>query len=92
MIGTSFPMVIAIFSRILQHSFWTKIEPYDFFIPLYVSLVISAFFLVNDILKKIDTIPFTIITAVVLLNVINFHVRYTEMWLEFVRYVGNTFF
>lgn len=92
MIGTSFPLAIAIFSRILQHRFGKSFEPYDFYVPLYVSVVISAIFLVNDILKKINPIPCTIITAVILLNTINFHARYTEVWLSFVRFVGNTFY
>ncbi len=92
MIASSFPMAIAIFSRILQHSFGTAIEPYDFFIPLYVSALISAIFLVNDILKRNNPIPFIIVSIVILLNIINFHARYTGVWLAFVRFVGDTFF
>lgn len=92
MIASSFPMIMAIFSRILQHSFGTAIEPYDFFIPLYVSVLLSVIFLINDILKESNPIPYTIVTVVILLNIINFHARATEVWLALVRFVGDTIY
>jgi len=66
MIGTSFILLTAVISRILQHSFGTaNIEPYDFFIPLYLGVIISTLLLVNDILKNGNPIPYTIITVVI---------------------------
>jgi len=92
MISTSFPMIMAIFSRILYNSFGTTIEPYGYFIPLYFCSLISILLLVNDILKKNNPIPSTIITAVILLNTLIFHARYTEVWQTIVRLVGDTIF
>ena len=92
MISTSFPMIMAIFSRILYNSFGTMIEPYEYFIPLYFCSLISILLLVNDISKKNNPIPSTIITAVILLNTLIFHARYTEVWQTIVRLVGDTIF
>ena len=93
MIGTSFIILTAILSRILQHSFGTaNIEPYDFFIPLYTGVIISALLLVNDVLKKNNPFPYTIITVALLSNIIIFYARYTEGWQSIVRFVGNKLF
>jgi len=93
MIGTSFVMITAVLSRILQHSFGTAIiEPYDFFIPLYLGVLISALLLVNDILKKNNPVPYTIVTVTLLLNIIIFYARYTEVWQSVVRSVGDNIF
>ncbi|CAN5601081.1 hypothetical protein BH10BAC3_BH10BAC3_28650 [soil metagenome] len=93
MIGTSFIVLTAIVSRILQHSFApANIEPYDFFIPLYMGVIISALLLLNDFLKKKNPLPYTIVTAALVLNVIIFYARYTEGWQSIVRFVGNKFF
>ena len=92
MIATSFPMIMAIFSRILHNRFGTTIEPYEYFIPLYFCSLISILLLVNDILKKNNPIPSIIITAVILLNTLIFHARYTEVWQAIVRLVGDTIF
>jgi hypothetical protein len=92
MISTSFPMIMAIFSRILYNNFGKTIEPYEYFIPLYFCSLMSILLLVNDILKKNNAIPSTIITAVILLNTLVFHARYSEVWQAIVRFVGNTMF
>ena len=92
MIGTSFVMITAVISRILQHSFGIAIEPYDFFIPLYLGVIISALLLVNDIMKKGNPFPYTIVTAALLLNIIIFYARYTEVWQSVVRSVGDNIF
>ncbi|MBK8428383.1 MAG: hypothetical protein IPL27_21565 [Lewinellaceae bacterium] len=92
MIATSFPMIMAIFSRILHNRFGTTIEPYEYFIPLYFCSLISILLLVNDILRKNNPIPSIIITAVILLNTLIFHARYTEVWQAIVRLVGDTIF
>jgi hypothetical protein len=93
MIGTSFIMLTAIISRILQQSVGAAIiEPYDFYIPLYLSVIIAAILLVNDILKKKSPFPYTIVTAGLMFYTGVFHVRYTEVWQSVVRLVGDTFF
>lgn len=92
MIGTSFIMVTAVLSRLLQLIFGSSIEPYDFFIPLYLGVIISTLLLVNDILKKGNPIPYTIVTVVLFLNIIIFHARYTEVWQSVVRFIGDTLF
>jgi len=93
MIGTSFIMLTAVLSRILQHSFGTaNIEPYDFFLPLYIGFILSALLLVNDIVKKKNPFPYTIVTVALLLNIIIFYARYTEVWQSVVRFVGDKLF
>lgn len=93
MIGTSFVMLTAILSRILQHSFGTaNIEPYDFFIPLYLGVIISATLLVNDVLKKKSPFPYTIVTVGLLLYTVAFHARSTELWQSVVHFVGDKLF
>ena len=93
MVGTSFIILTAILSRILEHSFGTaNIEPYDFFIPLYLGVITSALLLVNDILKKNSPVPYTIVTVALLLNIIIFYARYTEAWQSVVRLVGDNIF
>lgn len=92
MIGTSFIMVTAVVSRLLQLIFGSSIEPYDFFIPLYLSVIISALLLVNDILKNGNPFPYAIVTVVLFINIIIFHARYTEEWQSVVRFIGERFF
>ena len=93
MIGTAFIMLTAILSRILQHSFEPdSIEPYDFFIPLYLGVIIAALLLVNDILKKKNPFPYTIVMVGLLVYTILFHARNTEVWQSVVRLVGDKFF
>jgi hypothetical protein len=92
MIGTSFIMITAVLSRLLQLLFGSSIEPFDFFIPLYLGVVISALLLVNDITKNRNPIPFSIIAIVLFLNIIIFHARYTEVWQSVVRFIGDSLF
>ena len=92
MIGTSFILVTAVLSRLLFFIFGTSIEPYDFFIPLYMGIAIATLLLVNDLLKKGNPIPYTVVTVALLLNLIIFHARYTDKWQTVVRFIGDTFF
>jgi hypothetical protein len=89
MIGTAFIMIMAIVSRLLQHSFGTAIEPYDYFIPLYLGVGLSALLLANDVMKKTNPYPYVLVTVVILLNTLVFHARYTEWWQGAVRWVGD---
>lgn len=91
MIGTSFIMLTAVLNRLLQEIFG-NIEPYEFFIPLYLGVIVSALLLANDILKKRNPFPYTVVTFVLLLNIIIFYARYTEVWQSVVRFVGDNFF
>lgn len=93
MIGTSFILLTGIVSRILQNSLGTSnIEPFDFFIPLYLGVIISILLLVNDYLRKKNTVPYAIVTVALLFNVIIFHARYTELWQSAVRFTGDALF
>ncbi|HLO81783.1 MAG TPA: hypothetical protein VK166_12535 [Chitinophagaceae bacterium] len=92
MIGTSFIMVTAVVSRILYYIFGHPIEPYDFLIPLYSCLIISILLLLNDVLKKANPIPYSIIAVVLFSNIIIFHARYTEVWQSITRIIGDTLF
>lgn len=92
MIGTSFIMVTAVLSRLLYLIFGSSIEPYDFFIPLYLGVIISGVLLVNDLLKKKNPVPNTIITVALSLNLVIFHARHTEVWQSAVRFIGDAVF
>ena len=91
MIGTSFIMLTAILNRLLQEIFG-NIEPYEFFIPLYLGVIVTALLLANDILKKRNPVPYTIVTVVLFLNIIIFYARETEVWQSIVRSIGDTIF
>jgi hypothetical protein len=91
MIGTSFIMLTAVLNRLLQEIFG-NIEPYEFFIPLYLGVIVSAFLLANDIFKKRNPLPYTIVTFVLFFNIIIFYARYTEVWQSIVLFVGDNFF
>ncbi|ULQ51319.1 hypothetical protein [Flavihumibacter fluvii] len=92
MIGTSFIMLTAVLSRLLLQIFGSSIEPYDFLIPLYLGVIISTLLLINDILKKGNPIPYTIVTAALFLNILIFHGRYTEIWQSIVQFIGERLF
>lgn len=91
MIGTSFIMLTAILNRLLQEIFG-NIEPYEFFIPLYLGVIVTALLLANDILKKRNPVPYIIVTVVLFLNIVIFYARETEVWQTIVRSIGNAIF
>lgn len=91
MIGTSFIMLTAVLNRLLLKIFGS-IEPYEFFIPLYFGVIVSALLLANDISKKRNPIPYIIVTFVLFFNILVFYARYTEVWLSVVRFIGDNFF
>lgn len=91
MIGTSFIMLTAILNRLLLEIFG-NIEPYEFFIPLYLGVIVTALLLANDILKKRNPVPYTVVTVVLFLNIIIFYARETEEWQTIVRTIGDTIF
>lgn len=91
MIGTSFIMLTAVLNRLLQEIFG-NIAPYEFFIPLYLGVIVTALLLANDILKQRNPVPYTIVTVVLFLNIIIFYARETEVWQSIVRSVGDNIF
>lgn len=88
MIGTSFIMLTAILNRLLLEIFG-NIEPYEFFIPLYLGVIVTSLLLANDILKKRNPVPYTLVTVVLFLNIIIFYARETEVWQSIVRSIGD---
>jgi hypothetical protein len=91
MIGTAFIMLTAVLNRLLLEIFG-NIEPYEFFIPLYLGVIVTALLLANDILKKRNPVPYTIITVVLFSNIIIFYARETNVWQSIVRSIGDTIF
>ena len=91
MIGTAFIMLTAILNRLLQEIFG-NIEPYEFFIPLYLGVIATSLLLANDILKKRNPVPYTIVMVVLFLNIFIFYARETEVWQSIVRSIGDTIF
>jgi hypothetical protein len=91
MIGTSFIMLTAILNRLLQEIFG-DIQPYEFFVPMYLGVIVTALLLANDVLKKRNPVPYTTVMVVLFLNVLIFHARETAMWQSIVHSVGDTIF
>jgi hypothetical protein len=92
MIGTVFTIFGAISSRLLIIIFGPSIAFNAFFISEYFGLSIIALLLLNDILKKVNPIPYTIIAAGLCINVMSIHARNTEVWQSVVRFIADRFF
>ena len=92
MIGTVFTIFGAISSRLLIIIFGAKIDFYAFFISEYFGLSIVLLLLLNDIIKKANPIPYTIIAVGLCINITSIHARYTKEWQSVVQFVGDNFF
>jgi hypothetical protein len=92
MIGTVFTIFGAISSRLLTIIFGAKINFFAFFISEYFGLSIVLLLLLNDIIKKANPIPFTIIAVGLCINITSIHARYTDAWQSVVRFIGDSFF
>lgn len=92
MIGTVFTIFGAISSRLLIIIFGASINFNAFFISEYFGISIVFLLLLNDVMKKVNPIPYTIIAVGLCINIISIHARYTEVWQSIVRYVVDTFF
>ena len=92
MIGTVFTIFGAISSRLLIIIFGSSIEFYAFFISEYFGISILLLLLLNDLIKKVNPIPYTIVAVGLCLNIISIHARYTDAWQSVVRFIGDRFF
>jgi hypothetical protein len=92
MIGTVFTIFGAISSRLLAMVFGASINFYAFFISEYFGLTIVLFLLLNDIRRKANPIPYSIITVGLCINIFSIHTRYTEVWQSAVRFIGDSIF
>jgi hypothetical protein len=92
MIGTVFTIFGAISSRLLIIIFGKSINFNAFFISEYFGLSIIVLLLLNDLRKKANPIPYSIIAVGLCINIISIHARYTEAWQSVVRFIGDSFF
>ncbi len=92
MIGTVFTIFGAISSRLLIIIFGSSIEFYAFFISEYFGISIVLLLLLNDLIKKVNPIPYTIVAVGLCINIISIHARYTDAWQSIVRFIGDRFF
>jgi hypothetical protein len=92
MIGTVFTIFGAISSRLLIIIFGPSIAFNAFFISEYFGISIVVLLLLNDIRKKVNPTPFTIIAVGLCINIISIHARYTDAWQSVVRFIGDSFF
>lgn len=92
MIGTLFTIFGAISSRLLIMVFGASINFYAFFISEYFGLTIVLLLLLNDIRKKANPIPYSIIAVGLCINIFSIHARYTEVWQSVVRFIGDSIF
>jgi hypothetical protein len=92
MIGTVFTIFGAISSRLLIIIFGTSIEFYAFFISEYFGISIILLLLLNDLLKKVNPIPYSIIALGLCINIISIHARYTDAWQAVMRFIVDRFF
>jgi hypothetical protein len=87
MIGTALVFVTPPLSRVLGEYF--KIE---IIYAMYFSAGLAAIFLVYDIYKKKNWLPNTIILLMLVLSIVLFQNRKSEVWLVFGRFVASTFY
>jgi hypothetical protein len=92
MIATVFTIFGAISSRLLIIIFGDSINFYAFFISEYFGISIVLLLLLNDLIKKVNPIPYTIVAVGLCINIISIHARYTEIWQSIVRFIGDRFF
>ncbi|WP_445749928.1 hypothetical protein [Polaribacter sp.] len=92
MIGTVFTIFGAISSRLLIIIFGASINFYAFFLSEYFGLSIVLLLLLNDIRKKVNPIPYTIIAVGLCINITSIHARYTDAWQSVVRFIRDSFF
>jgi hypothetical protein len=92
MIGTVFTIFGAISSRLLIIIFGSSIEFYAFFISEYFGISIVLLLLLNDLIKKVNPIPYTIVAVGLCINIISIHARYTEVWQSILRFIVDRFF
>ena len=87
MIGTALVFVTPPLSRVLGEYF--KIE---IIYAMYFSAGLAAFFLAYDIVKKKNWLPNTIVLSMLVLSIVLFQNRKSEVWLVFGRLWANTFY
>jgi len=92
MIATAFTISPAIFSRLMYFIFGYSIEHYAFFIAEYFGLGLLILLLLNDLIKKVNPVPYTIVAVALCINISTIHARHTEEWQSVVRFVGGTLF
>ena len=66
--------------------------PVSVTIVLYLSALISLVFLVLDLIKRKNTLPFLVIFGVIVLNVLCWQFQTSAWWLEFARMFVQVFF
>ena len=92
MIGTVFTIFGAISGRLLNIISGTSGNFNATFISAYFGLGIIVLLLLNDLRKKANPIPYTIIAVGLCIDIISIHARYTEAWQSVVRFIGDSFF
>lgn len=92
MIGTLFTISGAVFSRMLIHIFGLSSEFDAFFFSEYFGVSLVTLLLLNDLRKKVNPIPYTIVAVALFISLISMHARYTEIWQSVVRFIGDRFF
>lgn len=92
MIGTVFTIFGAISSRLLIIIFGASIDFYAFFISEYFGISIVLLLFLNDLIKKVNPIPFSVVAVFLCINIISIHARYTEVWQSIVRFIADSFF
>jgi len=92
MIGTVFTIFGAISSRLLIIIFGSSIAFNAFFISEYFGISIVLLLLLNDVRKKVNPIPYTIVAVGLCISIISIHARYTGAWQSVVRFIGDSFF
>jgi hypothetical protein len=92
MIGTVFTIFGAISSRLLIIIFEPSLAFNAFFISEYFGISIIALLLLNDIRKKVNPIPYTIIAAGLCINIMSIHARNTDVWQSVVRFIVDRIF
>ncbi len=87
MLGTALVFVTPPLSRVLGEYFKIEIK-----YAMYFSAGLAAVFLVNDIVKKKNWLPNSIVLSMLILSIVLFQNRHSELWLVFGRFWAATFY
>ncbi|MBP6687907.1 MAG: hypothetical protein KA160_08620 [Lacibacter sp.] len=92
MIGTAIVMLGPPMNRILLSYFSDIPVPTILLISLYIKTGIAAALLLNDLVKKKNSIPGLIVFGAFLFSDIVYHLRYSDAWQAVGRFIVNIFY
>jgi len=91
-IATAIIMIGPAMGRIIFTYFDTLPATYDAVIPLYVKTGVAAAFLLSDIIKKKNWMPYFMVLLAFLLSDVVYFARYSDVWQGIGKFIANNFY